>query len=148
VTIQVALSFYISTHQTDHTKDCDYRHGNPGQRWSLVGAQIRASDTKCLDVRDGSTANGAKLQIWACGSTNANQRFAHSGGDVLTIPDDRISWATHPGKCVDLTGGRLSNGNQVGAEDVCVASWMSLTLCLRVAPDVELRCEQPEPGKR
>lgn len=73
----------------------------------------------CMDVTDGSTANGARLQVWTCASGNANQQFSHSGGDVLDIPTDRISWAAHPGKCMDLTDGSDANGNQVGLLLLC-----------------------------
>jgi hypothetical protein len=59
-------------------------------------------DNKCLNIKDGSTANGAELQIWTCSDGNPNQNFIHSGGDVLTLPIDRISWGAHQGKCVDF----------------------------------------------
>jgi len=93
-------------------QDCDYKHGNPHQKWTFKGSQIRMGKF-CLDVTNGNTANGNKLQIWTCSSGNKNQQFAHSGGDVLDIPTDRISWVSHPNKCVDLTGGSQTNGNRI-----------------------------------
>ncbi|KAF9466977.1 ricin B lectin domain-containing protein [Collybia nuda] len=92
----------------------------PGQRWTFQGSQIRMGNL-CMDVTNGSTANGARLQVWTCSSGNANQQFAHSGGNVLDIPTDRISWAAHSGKCIDLTDGSDVNGNQIQMWD-CGAS--------------------------
>lgn len=90
-------------------RDCDYRHGNPSQTWHFVGSTIM-QDNKCLDVTDGKNTNGVKLQVWTCADGNPNQQFSHSGGQVLELPDDRISWMAHTDKCLDLTDGKQDNG--------------------------------------
>jgi hypothetical protein len=59
----------------------------------------------CLDVMNGSTANGVKLQIWECTKNDSNQQFTVTG-------DDRIAWAGK-GECLDLTDGNISAGTPV-----------------------------------
>ena len=45
------------------------------QKWQVSnGAIINAASGKCLDVKDNNTADGAKLQIWACTGAS-NQRW-------------------------------------------------------------------------
>ncbi|KAF8155348.1 carbohydrate-binding module family 13 protein [Mycena galopus ATCC 62051] len=79
--------------------------GASTQKWTFTGGSVKIfSNTKCLDVTGGSTANGNKLQIWTCSSNNANQQFYYSG-------DYRLSWTNH-GKCIDLTGGSQADGNR------------------------------------
>ena len=34
---------------------------------------------KCLDVKDGSEAEGAALQIYSCSEGSANQQFYYTG---------------------------------------------------------------------
>jgi len=79
--------------------------GADAQKWTFTGGSVKIFGSKCLDVTDGSTANGVKLQIWSCGTNNANQKFSYSG-------DYRLSWVNH-GKCVDLTDGKLTDGNRI-----------------------------------
>jgi hypothetical protein len=66
------------------------------------------------DVTNGSTANGAKLQIWSCtpGAGDAAQHFT-------VTADKRIQWAAHTTECLDLTGGSLTSGNQVCISSFC-----------------------------
>ncbi|KAF7369659.1 hypothetical protein MVEN_00296900 [Mycena venus] len=64
--------------------------------------QFKTFNSKCLDVKDGSTANGAKLQIWDCAVGNTNQLFS--------MTDINIKWAGS-NKCVDLPNFNSSNGN-------------------------------------
>ncbi|MEV4603219.1 RICIN domain-containing protein [Amycolatopsis sp. NPDC049253] len=47
------------------------------QKWSAGanGSLVSAGSGKCLDVEDGSTANGTKLQIWTC-SGGPGQRWS------------------------------------------------------------------------
>ncbi|KAJ7708044.1 ricin B lectin domain-containing protein [Mycena rosella] len=42
---------------------------------SPLTSQIKTYDNKCLDVPNGSTANGVKLQLWTCTAGNTNQLF-------------------------------------------------------------------------
>jgi hypothetical protein len=99
------------------------------------------------DVTNGSTANGAKLQIWSCtpGAGDAAQHFT-------VTADKRIQWAAHTTECLDLTGGSLTSGNQV-----CISSFCSFNAPLSVSvsdrmssfslgPDVGLRNGQHQPS--
>ncbi|KAJ7193906.1 ricin B lectin domain-containing protein [Mycena pura] len=92
-------------------QDCDFA-GPSNQVWSFVGSTIRQGD-KCLDVTDGQNVDGVKLQVWTCVDGNTNQEFQHSGGAILNQPNDIIEWLTHPNKCMDLTDGDETNGNQI-----------------------------------
>ncbi|KAK7014253.1 ricin B lectin domain-containing protein [Favolaschia claudopus] len=61
-----------------------------------LSGPIKIFNNKCLDVPNGSTENGVKLQIWTCAQGNANQIFStpHLGGA-------QIEW-NGKGKCLDL----------------------------------------------
>ncbi|KAJ7806991.1 hypothetical protein B0H14DRAFT_1541165 [Mycena olivaceomarginata] len=78
--------------------------GSTSQSWSTVSGSgaIQIFGNKCLDVSGGSTADGTKLQIWTCGSGNANQQW--------TISGTTIQWKGHS-SCLDLTGGSVTNNN-------------------------------------
>lgn len=70
---------------------------------------LRSSySNKCLDVRDHSLDNGARLQQWGCTGEN-QQRFLinHAGGDYYTISgfDSR--------RCVSSQESKQDNGNPV-----------------------------------
>jgi hypothetical protein len=68
--------------------------------------QFKTFANKCLDVPNGSSANGVRLQIWTCAAGNTNQRFqAHR---------QQIEWSGK-GKCLDLTDGSSTVGNPVRA---------------------------------
>ncbi|KAJ7436056.1 ricin B lectin domain-containing protein [Mycena galericulata] len=82
---------------------CD---GSTSQLWTPIGSMIVVYDNMCLDVTNGNTANGTKLQIWACTPGDANQQLLYD------IDNGSIMWAEHD-ECVDLTNGSLENGNQV-----------------------------------
>ncbi|KAJ7726815.1 hypothetical protein DFH07DRAFT_234705 [Mycena maculata] len=69
----------------------------------LTGSITTFSD-KCLDVPNGSTENGVKLQIWTCAEGNTNQMFQNHIG--------QIEWSG-TGKCIDLTNGNSTSGNPV-----------------------------------
>jgi len=71
----------------------------------LIG-QIKTFDNKCLDVPNGSTANGVKLQLWTCTDGNTNQLWKiHEGLS-------QIEW-NGKGKCLDLTNGNSTSGNPI-----------------------------------
>jgi hypothetical protein len=80
--------------------------GNTNQLWTFEGGSIKIFGTKCLDVKDGGTANGTPLQIYDCTAGNKNQQFTYT-----KFGDNHIAWTNSAGKCLDLTGGSLSNGN-------------------------------------
>ncbi|KAF7323270.1 Glycoside hydrolase/deacetylase [Mycena chlorophos] len=77
------------------------------QAWTFTSSGQLAlyGGSMCLDVTSGTVASGTKLQIWACGSGNANQVWTQSGS--------AFKWASHNSYCMDDTSGSTSNGNQV-----------------------------------
>ena len=80
--------------------------GADAQKWTFEDGSVKVFGSKCLDVVNGQNVDGTKLQIWTC-STNKdpNQQFFYTG-------DYRLSWTNH-GKCTDLPGGSLTDGNRV-----------------------------------
>ncbi|KAJ8079334.1 hypothetical protein PM082_021836 [Marasmius tenuissimus] len=60
---------------------------------------------KCLDVKDGVNADGAKLQIWTWVDGNTNQLW-------ISATDFTFQWAG-TNKCVDFTNGNIEDGTQL-----------------------------------
>lgn len=61
-----------------------------------------AGNGKCLDVTDGSTADGTLPQMWSC-STGPNQSWTLNANGSLTAL----------GKCLDVVSGGTANGSTV-----------------------------------
>jgi hypothetical protein len=91
-------------------RTCDNQTNRPQQYWVLI--EVRALQylvmniytNKCLDVRDGSRADRAIIQQWACTGTSTSMlwTFEHTGwpgGNPYHLINVRT------GKCVDVTGG-------------------------------------------
>ncbi|MFJ1959067.1 ricin-type beta-trefoil lectin domain protein [Streptomyces microflavus] len=68
---------------------------------SLGGAIRSGIEGKCLDVKDGSSANGTAAQIWSCNGTSAQLWSARSDGTLRAL-----------GKCLDAESGGTSNGTK------------------------------------
>merc|ERR1719436_581444 len=89
----------------------------PPVRTSAAGTSAAGSirwatlPSKCLDVQDGNTRNGANVMMYDCEANNPNQQF------ILPMPDGPIVWATHPTKCMDVWGGSIANGNNLAMGD-------------------------------
>ncbi|KAJ6516577.1 ricin B lectin domain-containing protein, partial [Mycena vitilis] len=117
---------------------CD---GSTGQAWTQNGQTLVAYGSMCLDVTNGSTANGAKMQIWACtpGAGDAAQHFTVTSAN-------QIQW-TNQAKCLDLTDGSLASGNQAWQ---CPQSFDTNPnhdhAFLSVGSDVGLHHRQHQPG--
>jgi hypothetical protein len=82
-----------------------YSGGTYSITFALPNSQHPTTQTLCLDVTNGSTANGNKLQMYTCSAGNANQQFTYTS-------DNRIA-RTNQHECVDLTGGNTAVGTQV-----------------------------------
>ncbi|MDT0414515.1 RICIN domain-containing protein [Streptomyces sp. DSM 41982] len=63
------------------------------------GPIVNQGNGKCLDVKDGSTADGTPAQMWTC-SQGPNQTWTLSDNGSLTAR----------GKCLDLVNGGTANG--------------------------------------
>jgi len=82
--------------------------GSSDQEWTFTNGQIQLYGGKCMDVTGGVNADGTKLQVWDCGpSSTVSQQFTYTG-----FGDNHIVW-NNTNKCLDLTYGNLTNGNQV-----------------------------------
>ncbi|KAF7337405.1 hypothetical protein MSAN_02266900 [Mycena sanguinolenta] len=80
-------------------------NGSSSQSWTQNGQTIVVYGNMCLDVTNGSSSNGVKMQIWSCASNDANQHFTVTSAK-------HIQW-TSKSQCLDLTGGSLTSGNQI-----------------------------------
>ncbi|KIM27910.1 carbohydrate-binding module family 13 protein [Serendipita vermifera MAFF 305830] len=86
--------------------DCDTSGNSADQKWTFSGGSVKIyNGQKCLDVTDGNTADGTKLQVWDCYPNSVNQQFYFTR-------DYHLAWTNH-GKCVDLTDGSMANGNKI-----------------------------------
>jgi ricin-type beta-trefoil lectin protein/alginate lyase len=73
-----------------------------------VGPLVRAGSGKCLDVKDGQTADGAALQQWSCsGGPNQSFRLDDAGGGHVKIVHASSS------KCVDVAAAGTANNTKV-----------------------------------
>ncbi|AGL21592.1 ricin-type beta-trefoil lectin domain protein [Actinoplanes sp. N902-109] len=62
---------------------------------------------KCLDLTDGSTANGTLPQIWSCVAGSTNQTWTVADNGSLQVK----------GKCLDVAGNSTANGAAVHVWD-------------------------------
>jgi predicted alpha-1,2-mannosidase len=70
-----------------------------------LGPITSAIEGKCVDVNNSSTANGARIQIFGCNGTFA-QQWTVDNGTLRAV-----------GKCMDLAGGGTANGTLVQLYD-------------------------------
>ncbi|XVU22215.1 ricin-type beta-trefoil lectin domain protein [Actinoplanes sp. CA-054009] len=89
-----------------------------------TGTVVSAANGKCLDVTDGSTANGNQPQMWAC-SSGPNQTW--------TFADDGSVRGL--GKCLDVADGATTDGAVVHLWD-CYAGLTSQQWTLNSARDL------------
>lgn len=68
----------------------------PGTNSAMVGGS-----SLCLDVAGGVAQNGTPVQMWACDSTNANQRWTYTGGTLQWIGHDF---------CLNVVDGKAGDG--------------------------------------
>jgi hypothetical protein len=65
-----------------------------------TGTPLKAL-SKCLDLRDGSNADGVAVQIWDCSGAEG-QKWSRSGDTVRSY-----------GKCLDIAASGVTNGSQL-----------------------------------
>ena len=70
------------------------------QKWTWNGTSLRTLG-RCLDVTDGSVADGAKLQLYDCNNSGAQQWQQQANGSLRNPAS---------GRCVDSPGGSTANG--------------------------------------
>ncbi|MEW1889651.1 RICIN domain-containing protein [Streptomyces sp. NPDC085659] len=67
------------------------------------GALTNTGNGKCLDLTDGSTADGTPAQMWTCYPGSQNQSWTLNADGSLTVK----------GKCLDLAANGTANGTAV-----------------------------------
>jgi hypothetical protein len=78
--------------------------GKSNQNWTVVPDGTIRTGGKCLDVVGGSTANGAKLQLYTCNSADLAQVWqAGTDSQLLNVKS---------GRCLDVTAAKAGNGTR------------------------------------
>ena len=105
-------------------------YGSGNQKWQIVDVgggkmQIKpvSNPAVCLDLIDGSTANGARFQLWTCNPSNPNQQFYLDGRGLpfeyhQVIRDDFNSW----------DGNTWEKGDGTWADNRCRAQADNVTI--------------------
>ncbi|GAA0452033.1 glucosylceramidase [Paractinoplanes deccanensis] len=96
-----------------------------GSQGSSTGGTIRGLGGKCLDVTDGSTANGNQPQMWDCTAGNTNQQWARNADGTIT----------GLGKCLDVANNSTADGAAVHLWD-CIGTVASQKWTVTAAGDI------------
>lgn len=79
-----------------------YRCGdNPNQRWTVNSDGTLRSLGMCMSVLEGSTANGASVDVYTCNGTPSQQWKLISAGEIVNVKAD---------KCLDVRDQQASSG--------------------------------------
>lgn len=106
--------------------------GNTAQRWQAGtdGQLINVASGRCLDDPGKKTANGTKLDIWACnGGTNQH----------WTLPAAELASGL-AGNCLTDKGGSTTNGNPIVTADCTGASSQKWTIESNETIHVDGKC--------
>lgn len=77
--------------------------------WTYTGGTfVNTATNMCVDVTDGITTDGNKLQVWDCFANNRNQAFT----TAAAASGDNVKWSVQ-NSCWDLTDGSSSAGTQI-----------------------------------
>jgi hypothetical protein len=90
-------------------------HGTADQRWTLGAATtpgayqlINGGSQSCLDVNGASTADGATVWIWTCGTvTSQAWTLKDTGGGYYNLVN------VNSASCLDLDGGGMAAGTVI-----------------------------------
>src|SRR6218665_434117 len=67
-----------------------------------VTSTLKGLAGKCVDVPDGNTANGTRIQLWDCNGTNAQNWSLVADGPLRAF-----------GKCLDVSNSGTTNGTAI-----------------------------------
>ncbi|GLB44775.1 putative ricin-type beta-trefoil [Lyophyllum shimeji] len=102
-------------------------NSNANQQWGYTGDNRIGwmNKGKCVDLTDGSTANGNRIQSWACTDRNKNQIW-NTGYDVNNLPVKSQDTQTGTNQC-GTTSSQTSN---------CQVAWLNSAddFCLWAPP--------------
>jgi len=91
-----------------------------GSFWATAGAQdypyleqipimLEAAPGKCIDLLNGSTANGTNIQIWDCSDGYPRQEWTLSGR--------QIKYGAQTDKCLSFAGDNAAAGSNIELQD-------------------------------
>jgi hypothetical protein len=77
-------------------------HGGTSQTWTIrPDGSIRVFGDKCLDVANGDSRSGARVQIYQCNAGNPNQKW---------LIDGQLLRFSNSNSCLDVSGGNFQDG--------------------------------------
>src|SRR5262249_13986858 len=74
------------------------------QQWNISSDGTIRALGKCLDVTAAATTNGAKVQLYDCNGTGAQQWTVSAAHDIVNTAAD---------KCLDATGNSSADGTRL-----------------------------------
>ncbi len=83
---------------------------------------VNVARNRCLDLSNGGSTHGTKVQGWSCVSTTDSQRWRpvwHWPHRTATFLHWWSLTNADNGKCPDLAGGNMNDGALVQAMDLC-----------------------------
>jgi hypothetical protein len=89
-----------------------------------TATNIQIFNSFCLEVTGGVNHSGTKVEINSCVPGNPNQQWQWNSNGT-------VQWAG-TNKCLDLTNGDLSNGNQVSFFFIIIDALFLTLICLRL----------------
>lgn len=75
-------------------------NGTSAQQWQQTGNTFTIFGNKCLNVKDGRTDDGTRLQLWSCDPATTSDK-----NNLWRVENGSIRWQKAPNKCLDVTGG-------------------------------------------
>jgi hypothetical protein len=95
------VGFGTSGYQTDQFDNLSVTLvGSATPAWPIVAGDDLAD---CADANAGSSANGTKIQMWACDGSVTSQSWTMASNGTVQIN----------GKCLDITGATFANGTLI-----------------------------------
>jgi len=100
VTAQIALPAGTDVIDYDFTATLNYTSATSTSTTSVKG--VKGFDGMCADVKGNSSANGTKILVWKCDSSDSAQSWTFSNNELV-----------HNGKCMNDQGDAGSGGHVI-----------------------------------
>ncbi|RKT67942.1 PKD domain-containing protein [Saccharothrix variisporea] len=97
-TVELFVVFKTSTGNNFDLDSITYIGPGIGGGGAVAKQIVGAQSNKCVDVNNGATADGTKVQLWTCGSGN-NQKWTQVGSTFQSLS-----------KCLDVNEGSQADG--------------------------------------
>jgi hypothetical protein len=102
VTAQIDLPAGTDVIDYDFTATLNYVSASPGTTSTTSVKGVKGFDGMCADVKGNSSANGTKILVWKCDSSDSAQSWTFSNNELV-----------HNGKCMNDQGDAGSGGKVI-----------------------------------